>query len=208
MDIEVDLKEIKTLELAEIDQAFLDGLGFANEAELREALREQMLQRVEYDVQQSMRDQINNYLLQNVYIDLPSKLSDRQADRVLSRRRIELLMRGLPEDQVDSRIEAIRGGIKEEAVRDLKLFFILQKIATDFSVDVDEAELNGTDRASGGAIGQEAGEIEAGDDGRWLAAEHVRADARAEGGGQDSGDIEGRRRGCGRDEGRETSKRR
>ena len=42
-----------------------------------------MLQRVEYDVQQSMRDQINNYLLQNVYIDLPSKLSDRQADRIL-----------------------------------------------------------------------------------------------------------------------------
>ena len=131
------------MELAEIDQAFLDGLGFANEGELREALREQMLQRVEYDVQQSMRDQINNYLLQNVYIDLPSKLSDRQADRVLSRRRIELLMRGLPEDQVDSQIEALRGGIKDEAVRDLKLFFILQKIATDFSVDVDEAELNG-----------------------------------------------------------------
>jgi trigger factor len=143
VDIEVELKEIKALELAEIDQAFLDGLGFANEAELREALREQMLQRVEYDVQQSMRDQINNYLLQNVYIDLPSKLSDRQADRVLSRRRIELLMRGLPEDQVDSRIEGIRDGIKDEAVRDLKLFFILQKIATDFSVDVDEAELNG-----------------------------------------------------------------
>ena len=141
--VEVDLKDIKKLELAEIDQPFLDGLGFANEGELREALREQMLQRVEYDVQQSMRDQINNYLLQNVYIDLPSKLSDRQADRVLSRRRIEMLMRGLPEDQVDARIEELRGGIKEEAVRDLKLFFILQKIAGDFSVDVDEAELNG-----------------------------------------------------------------
>jgi trigger factor len=143
VDIEVDVKDIKALELAEINQAFLDGLGFANEAELREALREQMLERVKYDVEQSMRDQINNYLLQNVYIDLPSKLSDRQADRVLQRRRIELLMRGLPEDQVDARIEAIRPGIKEEAVRDLKLFFILQKIAGNFNVDVDETELNG-----------------------------------------------------------------
>jgi trigger factor len=140
---EVDLKDIKKLELAEIDQTFLDSLGFANENELRDALREQMVERVKYDVQQSMRDQVNNYLLQNVYIDLPSKLSDRQADRVLQRRRIELLMRGLPEDQVDARIDAIRGGIKDEASRDLKLFFILQKIATDFNVDVDEAELNG-----------------------------------------------------------------
>jgi trigger factor len=141
--VEVELKDIKTLELAEINDAFLESLGFANEPELRQALREQMDQRVEYDVQQSMRDQINNYLLQNVYIDLPSKLSDRQADRVLQRRRIELLMRGIPEDQVDSQIDALREGIKDESVRDLKLFFILQKIANDFKVDVDEAELNG-----------------------------------------------------------------
>jgi trigger factor len=141
--IEVDLHDIKTLELAEINKEFLDGLGFSNEAELRDALREQMVERVKYDVQQTMRDQISNYLLQNVYIDLPAKLSDRQADRVLQRRRLEMLMRGLPEDQVEERIEALRATVKDEAVRDLKLFFILQKIATDFNVDVDEAELNG-----------------------------------------------------------------
>jgi trigger factor len=52
-------------------------------------------------------------------------------------------MRGMPEDQVDAQIDQLRGSVKEEAIRDLKLFFILQKIATDFSVDVDEAELNG-----------------------------------------------------------------
>ena len=141
--VEIDLKEIKKLELAEINQAFLDNLGFADEKELRDALREQMVQRVEYDVQQTMRDQIGNYLLQNVNIDLPSKLSDRQADRVLKRRRIELLMRGMPEDQADARIDALRANVKDEALRDLKLFFILQKIAGDFNVDVNEAELNG-----------------------------------------------------------------
>jgi trigger factor len=141
--VEVDLKDIKKLELAEINQDFLDSLGFTNEKELREALSEQMVERVKYDVEQTMRDQVNNYLLQNVYIDLPTKLSDRQAERVLQRRRIELLMRGLPEDQVDSRIDQLRATVKDEASRDLKLFFILQKIATDFSVDVDEAELNG-----------------------------------------------------------------
>jgi FKBP-type peptidyl-prolyl cis-trans isomerase (trigger factor) len=102
-----------------------------------------MVERVEYDVQQSMRDQVNNYLLQNVYMDLPTKLSDRQADRVLKRRRIEFLMRGMPEDQADARIDALRDTVKDEAVRDLKLFFILQKIAADFNVDVNEAELNG-----------------------------------------------------------------
>lgn len=141
--VEIDLKDIKKLELAEINKDFLDGLGFTDEKELREALREQMVERVQYDVQQSMRDQINNYLLQNVFMDLPTKLSDRQADRVLKRRRIELLMRGMPEDQADARIEESRATVKDEAMKDLKLFFILQKIAADFNVDVSEAELNG-----------------------------------------------------------------
>jgi trigger factor len=141
--VEVALKDIKKMELAELNEQFLDSLGFTSEQELRQALAEQMEQRVQYDVQQSMRDQINNYLLQNVYIDLPTKLSDRQADRVLKRRRLELLMRGLPEDQVDAKIDELRGSVKEEAVRDLKLFFILQKIANDQNVDVDETELNG-----------------------------------------------------------------
>ena len=141
--VEISLKELKKMELAELNAQFLESLGFETEKELRDALAEQMQQRVEYDVQQAMRDQINNYLLQNVYIDLPTKLSDRQAERVLKRRRLELLMRGLPEDQVDAKIDELRGSVKEEAVRDLKLFFILQKVANEQNVDVDEPELNG-----------------------------------------------------------------
>ncbi|MEA2709631.1 MAG: trigger factor, partial [Phycisphaerales bacterium] len=37
----------------------------------------------------------------------------------------------------------LQTGAKDEAVRDLKLFFILQKIANEQNVDVEEAELNG-----------------------------------------------------------------
>jgi len=141
--IEVALKDIKKLELAEVDQDFLQDLGFENEAELRDALRQQMVEKIDYDVQQSMREQVNNYLLENVQIDLPSKLSDKQADRVVSRRAVDLMMRGMPREQVEANLERLRGGAKEEAARELKLFFILQKIANDQNVDVSEAELNG-----------------------------------------------------------------
>jgi trigger factor len=141
--VEVSLKDIKKLELAEINEAFLESLGFTNEKELREALREQMLERVKYDVEQAMRDQVTNFVLQNVNIDLPTKLSDRQAERMLQRRKIELLMRGLPKEQVEGRVEEIRAQVQVEAARDLKLFFILQKIAAEQNVDVSEPELNG-----------------------------------------------------------------
>jgi len=141
--VEITVKDIKKLEPAVVDEAFLEDLGFKNEEELREALQQQMIERINYDVQQSMRDQVNNYLLENIKFDLPNKLSDRQAERTVQRRGVDLMMRGISEEQVSANLELLRNGAKEEGVRELKLFFILQKIATSENIDVDEAELNG-----------------------------------------------------------------
>jgi trigger factor len=49
----------------------------------------------------------------------------------------------MPQHQVEANIERLRSGAKEEAAKELKLFFILQKIAADQNVDVTEGELNG-----------------------------------------------------------------
>jgi trigger factor len=142
-EVEVELKDIKRLELAEVTPEFLAELGFANEEELKGALRQQMEEKIRYDVQQAMREQVNKFLLDNVQFELPKKLSDRQAERVVSRRAIDLMMRGMPREQVEASVERLRHGAQDEAARELKLFFILQKIANDQNVDVDEAELNG-----------------------------------------------------------------
>jgi len=142
-EVELELKDIKRLELAEVTPEFLAELGFENENELRDALRQQMEEKIKYDVQQAMREQVNKFLLDNVQVELPKKLSDRQADRVVNRRAMDLMMRGVPREQVETSVERLRHGAQDEAVRELKLFFILQKIANDTNVDVDEAELNG-----------------------------------------------------------------
>jgi trigger factor len=142
--IEIALKDIKKLELAEINEEFLNDLGFQNEQELRDALREQMVERITTDVKANMREQVHKYLLDNTTIEIPSRLSDRQSQRIVNRRAVDLLMRGMPEDVIRSNVEKLQVGAKEEAARELKLFFILQKIANDFEVDVTEGELNGT----------------------------------------------------------------
>jgi len=140
---EITVKDIKRLELAEINQEFLEDLGFSNEQELREALREQMVERINLDVRNAMREQVYRYLLDNTPIDLPARLSQRQEQRVIQRRAVDLMLRGMPEDQIVANIERLRSGAREEAVRELKLFFILEKIAADQGTEVSEAELNG-----------------------------------------------------------------
>ena len=141
--IEIAVKEIKRLELAEITPEFLNDLGFENETELRQALREQMVERIDYDIAQAQREQVSKYLLENTFFELPARLSAKQVDRVMQRKSIDLLMRGVPQEQVEKHLEPLRAGVRDEALRELKLFFILQKIAAQQGADVEEAELNG-----------------------------------------------------------------
>ena len=143
IQMEVAVKDIKKLELAEITPEFLDDLGFVSEQEIRDALREQMEERITYDVAQAQREQVSKYLLENTTLELPTKLSMKQVDRVVQRKAIDLLMRGIPREQVEAQLDQLRYGAEEEAGKELKLFFILQKIAADQENDVDEAELNG-----------------------------------------------------------------
>ncbi len=144
-DIEVSLviSSIKRLEPAEINETFLDQLGFADEAELRQAMREQLEERINSDIQAAMRSQVQKYLLDNISFELPAKLSQRQEERTVQRRMLEMRMRGMTEEQVNQNVEQIKTGAAEEAVAELKSFFILQKVANDLNIDIDESELNG-----------------------------------------------------------------
>jgi trigger factor len=126
IEIEIAVKDIKKLELAEITPEFLADLGFANEQELRDALREQMVERIDFDIKTAMREQVYQYLYENTPIDLPAKLSDRQEARVVQRRAVDLLMKGVQQEQIVANVEKLKTGAKEEAMRELKLFFILE----------------------------------------------------------------------------------
>jgi trigger factor len=143
VQVEISIKDIKRLELVEITPEFLQDLGFETEAELRDALREQMVERIDYDVAQAQREQVMKHLLDNTTFELPRKMSAKQVDRVVQRRAIDLMMRGVPREQVDAQLQHLRAGAVDEAARELKLYFILQKIANDQQTEVEEAELNG-----------------------------------------------------------------
>ncbi|MEL7238907.1 MAG: hypothetical protein AAGK78_08585, partial [Planctomycetota bacterium] len=67
----------------------------------------------------------------------------RQAERVVNRRAIDLMMRGLPRDKVEGNLEKLKEGSEPEAERELKMFFILNTVAEEKGITVDEAEVNG-----------------------------------------------------------------
>jgi len=140
--LDITLREIKRLVPAELNESFLDDLGFRSVEELRQALREELQERVDRDIRINMHEQLRRQLLERVPLELPQKLTERQTERVINRRQAYLRSQGIPESEIRENVEKIKAGAAEVAAAELKLSFILDKVAEQLGVTVTEGEVN------------------------------------------------------------------
>ena len=54
-----------------------------------------------------------------------------------------MLQGGLPPAEVEKKMDELRSQAQEQTIRDLKLFFVLEKIAEQREIDVTEEQING-----------------------------------------------------------------
>ena len=100
-------------------------------------------QRVLINQQAAMRQQVADHLLEKVSMDLPERLTAGQTERLMQRQRVEMMYQGIDEMVIEQRIAEMRDASSEQAAKELKLSFILNKAAEDLEVRVEEAEVNG-----------------------------------------------------------------
>ncbi|MHC5112013.1 MAG: trigger factor [Planctomycetota bacterium] len=140
--LEVVIQEVKRLEIPEIDKEFLEIGGFENEKEFRSSIRSSLEFQIDQRATEDMYEQIGDFLCDNTDFDLPDGLSDRQVQRSLERRRMKLTQQGLAPAEVDKEIENIRDKAKDQVIKDLKLHFVLEKIAEEKEVEVKDEQFN------------------------------------------------------------------
>ena len=121
----------------------IKNFGMTEEQQLRDAIKQRMGERVMIQQQSVMRQQLAQHLLANTKIDLPERITAIQSARNFERKRMELMYRGVDAQKIEEHIAELRSGSSEVAVRELKLFFILNRAADEFNVRVEEAEMNG-----------------------------------------------------------------
>ncbi len=142
-NFECTIKEIKRLSLPPMDEAFLSNFGVESEKELRDTIRGNLEARLDESVNERMREQVGNYLVENTKLEIPEGLSQRQTERSVARRMIEMYQMGLPQPEIEKAADEMRVSAADQTVRDLKLFFVLEKIAEERDIQVGEEEING-----------------------------------------------------------------
>jgi trigger factor len=140
--VEVTIKSLTSRVLPEADPEFAKQLGFESIEELREFVRGRMAERIESEIARDMRAQVSKFLLDNTEFDLPEGVAARHTEGVLRRRYIELLRMGMPREQVEENMTVIRAEAEQQADRELRLQFILDKIADEMEIEISDGDLN------------------------------------------------------------------
>ncbi len=137
------IRDIKRQVLPPLNDEFAQTVGFDTVDELRTMIRAESESRIDQEIQRGMRAQVRQYLLDNTQLDIPPGLSSRQTARAVQRRVVELQRQGVPDSEVQKHIDELETSAREQVASESKMFFILEKLAEQFDVDVTEEEING-----------------------------------------------------------------
>lgn len=142
VEIEVKLKEIKEKRLPELNDEFAKVVGnFNNLLELKEAIRKSLFSFKEMQLKKEIEAQILERLLEENRFSVPQSLLEKCEENHIKRLCEELRKKGFDEKKIEEADKTIKKKAHEEAEREIRLFFILEKIAEKENINVTYEEV-------------------------------------------------------------------
>lgn len=138
----VKIKEIKKKTLPSLDEQFAKSTGFDSMDELKAVVNEDLKRQKENQARIAMEEQIIEQLLKKADFQVPENMLKYQTDTLVQDAKDRL--KNLPTQQEKTQItdEFLAQKLKPQAEKQLKTFFILDKIAADENISVADEELN------------------------------------------------------------------
>lgn len=132
------VQEVKARELPALDDAFGQSFGKADLNELKEEVRKDLQSYRRHEVREKMQEEAYGKLLEENKFTVPDSMIVRQEARIWQ----ESFGGTPPVDAPnDPKFKEVKEKIRERAERQVRLFYILEAIADEAKVEVDDAEV-------------------------------------------------------------------
>ncbi|MGI9517682.1 MAG: trigger factor [Pirellulaceae bacterium] len=139
IDLELTVLDVKRMDSRPAEE-IIEMLGFDSVDKLREVVRENLNNQLQYSQRQEVRQQINELLTESATWELPQDLLKRQSRREMDRALIELRSSGFSEDQILAQENQLRQNVLSRTETTLKEHFILERIAEIEGVEDEDAD--------------------------------------------------------------------
>jgi len=141
VSVGLEILEVKKLELPELTPELLENMGeFDSERALRQAVQQDLQRQLFYYQAQKIRQQIASALTASADWELPPGLLERQSERELERRSLELQRSGFSDSEIRARENELRQNSTSSTATALKEHFILEQIAEEENVETDNQD--------------------------------------------------------------------
>ncbi len=133
--------EVREKKLPAIDDEFAKRMMGGTLDELKEAMKARLASQKKMAANEAKADQITEKLADMLDFNLPEVIVERELHGVLQQKLQEAMYSGNVPADMDKFVEEAREDARKSAVRNLKVFFMLQEIAQKENISVTDEEL-------------------------------------------------------------------
>jgi trigger factor len=138
----VRIKEIKEKILPPLDDEFAKDLGdYSSLEELKSKIKEEIRKEKELFLQQQLRNQILDQLLEATPFEVPESLVEAQTQALISDTKLRLARQGMALQDIGVTEEKLQEDYRTTALKQVKTFLILEKIANQEGISVTDEEM-------------------------------------------------------------------
>jgi trigger factor len=140
----VKILSIKKKEMPELNDDFAKELGeFTSVEQVRKQIRDNMEAEKQHTAEREAKDKLVAELLKRNEFPVPESLIERQIDMRLERGLRALAAQGMKmEDMKKMDLPRLRAGQRDQAVTDVKSALLLERVADEEKIEVNEEEVN------------------------------------------------------------------
>ncbi len=137
----VEVLEIKTKNLPSLSDDFAKDMGCSDLDDLKKKIEENIKKEKEFQSKQDMEEQLIAGLIKNNPIDVPSSQVDNRLNYLVSKAKKYIVQQGLQPEQAGLTDEALKEKYKDEAYKQVQLFYIFGAITQKENVQISEEEI-------------------------------------------------------------------
>jgi len=137
----VKVKEIKVRSLPNIDDEFAKDLGKENLLELKKDVAKELESKMRSDNEVAAENQLLGKIIDDNSFSVPSNLVKKQINMMSENAKARLLEKGFKKEDLDKKNGELEERFKDDALKQVRLLFILDRIALDEGIKTDEKDL-------------------------------------------------------------------
>ena len=141
VEVEAEIVEVKRPDLPDVDDAFAKSWDFDSRDELLDAVRTDVRRHKERERDRLIENLALHQLIQQADFELPEELIEREAEDLARRVSYDLQQQGKTDEEIAREVTEARRRRSEDAGREMKAFFLLDKIVEKERLLVTEGEV-------------------------------------------------------------------